>query len=115
MEGREATYQYRPINASEDIRVFRVEPGAFGDPLVGSLVVRKIGDDEENPPAYDCVSYCWGPQQHFTSFGCDGKALRITAVVDEMLRYVREPIMPHYLWIDASTYRCMLQRAIFSD
>ena len=110
MGGHGATYLYQPINASEEARILRLEPGAFAEPLIGSLVVRKIGDeddededeDEEHTPAYDCVSYCWGPQEHFTSFDCGGKALRITVAVDEMLRYLREPIEPRYLWIDAS-------------
>ena len=97
------SYQYQPILAKDEIRVLRLQPGAFDEPLIGSLVVRKIGDDEENPPAYDCVSYCWGVQQHFTSFECDGKALCITAAVDEMLRHLRGHTMPHHLWIDAST------------
>jgi len=112
MGGHGATYLYQPINASEEARILRLEPGSFAEPLIGSLVVRKIGDeddedededeDEEHPPAYDCVSYCWGPQEQFTSFDCDGKVLRVTAAVDEMLRYMREPIEPRYLWIDAS-------------
>ena len=82
MEGHEATYQYQPINASEDIRVLRLRPGAFAEPLIGSLVVRKIENDEGNPPAHDCVSHSWGPQEHFTSFTCDGQILRIAVAID---------------------------------
>ncbi|KAH6875026.1 heterokaryon incompatibility protein-domain-containing protein, partial [Alternaria rosae] len=103
MEAHEAPHQYQPINSSEDIRVLRLEPGAFAEPLIGSLVVRKIGDDgyKEHLPAYDCVSYCWGPQEHFSSLDSDGRALRITVAVDEMLRYLRDPKEPRCLWIDA--------------
>jgi hypothetical protein len=102
MDGHEAIYQYPPIVSNEEIRVLRLEPGAFAQPLIGSLVVRKIGDDEENPPAYDCMSYCWGPQEHFTLLTCDGQALRITLAVDGMLRHLRKPTKPRHLWIDAS-------------
>jgi len=115
MEDQQVPYQYRPISASEEIRVLRLQPGAFAEPLIGSLVVRKIGDDEQNPPAYDCVSYSWGPQQHFTSFACDGQTLRITVAVDEMLRHMRQAMELCNLWVDASKYRCMLQRTKYSD
>jgi len=103
------SYQYQPISAKDEIRVLHLEPGAFADPLTGSLVVQTVGeiecnhiiedkrileehydemefetmcDEDENTLAYECVSYCWGPQTHFTSFKCDGTALRITLAVD---------------------------------
>jgi hypothetical protein len=101
-------HNYESIDAEGQIRVLHLEPGAFAEPLVGNLLVRKLGDDEENPPAYSCVSYAWGPQKNFTSFTCDGKSLRITLVVDEMLRHLRTPKKARYLWIDASMCRCML-------
>ena len=85
-------YQYQPTNASEDIRVLRLKPGAFAESLIGSLAVRKIGNDEANPPAYDCVSYSWGPQEHSKSFTCDGQILRITVALDGMLRHLRQAI-----------------------
>jgi len=110
MEGHEADYQYDPITASQEIRVLRLEPGAFAEPLIGSLAVQKIADDETSPPAYDCVSYCWGPQEQFTTFTCDGRSLRITVAVDEMLRYLRNPRKPRQLWIDASMCRRKLDR-----
>ena len=102
MEDLEESYKYHPIISEDEIRVLRLEPGAFAEPLIGSLLVRKIGNDKENPPAYDCVSYAWGSQQNFTSFVCDGKHLRITAVVTEMLRHLRKPVTARILWIDAS-------------
>jgi len=97
MEDHEAPYQYQPMNASYEIRVLHVEPGAFAEPLRGSLVVQKIRDAKATSPAYDCVSYCWGTQENFVSFNCDGKALRITATVDEMLRHLRKPTESCYL------------------
>jgi hypothetical protein len=115
MDPQEAYYQYRPIDAKNEIRVLRLEPGEFAEPLIGSLLVRKIGDDEENPPAYNCVSYYWGEPKDFTSFVCDGKALRITAVVDAMLRHLRKPAKPRHLWIDASMYPCALDHTDYAD
>ena len=103
-------YEYESIDAEGQIRVLYLEPGAFADPLIGNLLVRKLADDEENPPAYSCVSYAWGSQKSFTSFTCDGKQLRITLVVDEMLRHLRKPKEARRLWIDAS----MCQRMFLS-
>ncbi|CAI9634405.1 unnamed protein product [Alternaria burnsii] len=100
MEDQNA-YEYSPIDAKAQIRVLRLEPGTFAEPLIGSLLVRKIGDNEDDWPEYDGVSYCWGPQDNLTSFTCDGKALRITAVVDDMLRHLRESNEQRHLWIDA--------------
>ena len=115
MEDQELPYQYQPISASEEIRVLCLQPGTFAEPLIGSLVVRKIGHDEKNPPAYDCVSYCWGTQEHFTSFICDSQNMHITVAVDEMLRHMRQAMELCDLWVDASTYRRMLQRTICPD
>ena len=103
MEDQEVPYQYNPISASEEIRVLRLEPGAFDEPLIGSLAVQKIADDETSPPAYDCVSYCWGPQEQLKTFTCDGRSLRITVAVDGMLRNLRKSVKPRRLWVDAST------------
>ncbi|CAN9311103.1 unnamed protein product [Alternaria sp. RS040] len=100
MEDQNA-YEYSPIDAKAQIRVLRLEPGTFAEPLIGSLLVRKIEDNEDDWPEYDGVSYCWGPQDNLTSFTCDGKALRITAVVDDMLRHLRESNEQRHLWIDA--------------
>lgn len=130
MEDQEV-YRYQSIDAEGQIRVLLLEPGAFAEPLIGSLLVRKLeapywdkddeeneqddedndedeGDDKEEPPAYSCVSYAWGPQKHFTSFICDGKSLRITLVVDEMLRYLWKSKKARRLWVDASMCRYML-------
>lgn len=101
MKGGDGVYQYQSINAEDQIRVLRVEAGAFAQPLLGNLLVRNIAHDEANSSGYDCMSYCWGPPINFTSFICDGKALPITAVVDDMLRHLRKPTKPRHLWIDA--------------
>ena len=112
IEEHEMTYQYEPIVTDEELRVLLLESGVFEEPLVGSLLIRKIGEktlydrDWDWVPKgdgneWDCVSYCWGSQKDYTYFSCDGYSLRITTTVEEMLRHLREPFMPRYLWIDA--------------
>jgi hypothetical protein len=79
-------YRYQPIVSAEDIRVLRLEPGAFSAPLIASILSRKIESDlDVISPAYDGVSYCWGPYEHSRLLICDSQPLRSTAVMDEML------------------------------
>jgi hypothetical protein len=110
IEDDEATYKYEPIVADEELRVLLLEPGIYGQPLVGSLLVRKIGEmtyrdydwiPQGDGNEWDCVSYCWGSKNDYTYFSCDGRSLRITASVEDMLRHLRRPFMPRYVWIDA--------------
>jgi len=111
IEEHETTYQYEPIAADEELRVLLLEPGVFEEPLVGSLLVRKIGEmtykdfdwvPQGDGNEWDCVSYCWGPQKDYTYFSCDSRPLRITTTVEDMLKHLRGPFIPRYLWIDSS-------------
>ena len=103
MEEHTTEYRYQPIVADEEIRVLRLEAGAFSAPLIASNFPRKIESDlDVLSPAFDGVSYCWGPYEHSRFFICDSQPLRITAVVDEMLRNLRKATKTRNLWIDAS-------------
>lgn len=96
-------YCYRPIDAQTEIKVLELEQGLFSDPLVGKIFLcKKEPDSDACSPEYDCVSYCWGPNEDFRSLRYDDQALRITTVVDEMLRYLRQPTESINLWVDAS-------------
>jgi hypothetical protein len=108
MNKEEASYLYQSIVASEKIRVLRLEPGMFWEPLVGSFSVQKIPNKTDSQPdetwirrssniGWDCVSYCWGPQKNYTYFSCNGNSLRITRSVDDMLRHLQEPLSTQYL------------------
>ena len=44
IEEHEMTYQYEPIVTDEELRVLLLESGVFEEPLVGSLLIRKIGE-----------------------------------------------------------------------
>lgn len=96
------TYRYLPIDAENEIRVLRLEPSAYPDPLVATLLPRQMKIDPENLDVdYACVSYCWGKNENFRWLSCDGQRFRITAVVDTMFRYLRKPVRSRNLWIDA--------------
>ncbi|CAG5137971.1 uncharacterized protein ALTATR162_LOCUS261 [Alternaria atra] len=50
MNKEEASYLYQSIVASEKIRVLRLEPGMFWEPLVGSFSVQKIPNKTDSQP-----------------------------------------------------------------
>ncbi|OAL48543.1 HET-domain-containing protein, partial [Pyrenochaeta sp. DS3sAY3a] len=102
MDEEHHTHRYLPIDAENEIRVLKLEPGAFPDPLVATLLHRQMKIDPENLDVdYACVSYCWGKNENFRWLSCDGQRFRITAVVDTMLRHLRKPTKARSLWIDA--------------
>jgi hypothetical protein len=96
-------YQYQPIEADKEIRVLRLEPAtSFTAPLIAALFVRELEDDPGWPaPRYACVSYCWGIPTYDASLTCNGYTLQVTAVVDEMLRHLRQSTKSRNLWVDA--------------
>jgi len=105
MEVPSSIYQYPPINPDQEIRVLNLEPATtFGDPLVGSLVVRKLHATLDLvAPASDfhCVSYCWGTKGNTHHIWCNEQCLPITENVDQMLRHLRKVISSRNLLIDA--------------
>jgi hypothetical protein len=112
----EMAYRYQPIVAAREIRILRLEPGAFSDPLVAVVFSRDLEIDLDAPsPEYDGVSYCWGSYENLRILECDGQPLRITAIVDEMLRHLRKLRSARNLWIDASKLRCHVLRTRKTD
>jgi hypothetical protein len=107
MDDHTVAYHYHPIVSNDEIRVLRLDPGSFDDPLVTSMFSRTITIEvEASNLDYDCVSYCWGPPKDFRLLRCDDQHLRITAVVEDVLRHLRKPTKPRNLWVDAGKYQC---------
>ena len=103
MEEHNTPCTYQLIVAEDEVRLLRLEPGAFAEPLVASIFLRKIEIDlDATGSDYDAVSYYWGPQESFKQLRCGSQSLRISTVVDEMLRYLRKFTQARNLWIDAS-------------
>jgi len=80
------------------IRIFRLEAGAFGDPICGQLTVQEL--DATEP--FDALSYCCGPpilSRTITVNGTPG--FRITQNLWHALRRVRKTDSDRRIWIDA--------------
>ena len=96
-------YQYKPLSAPSAIRLIALRQAT--DHWT-SLTCRII--EEQHPsqhPGYTAVSYAWGEHEFGRNLEVrhngDVSYLRITPVVDALLRYLRKPDKPCYLWIDA--------------
>jgi hypothetical protein len=121
-------YEYRPLRNEAGIRVLLLEPASdYNAPIFASLqhiqITRPIygGRDATyaNPAAmasssslldttqikYEAISYAWGNQGSTSLLGVTATAppefIRISPIVDTMLRYLRLSNQQRRLWIDA--------------
>jgi hypothetical protein len=60
---------------------------------------------EADQPAYEALSYVWGPKENTLSVKVDSKAqsslVSITRNLDVALRHLRSKVMSRLIWIDA--------------
>ena len=97
-------YLYQPLPPIRKLgrtppftRLMTLAPGDAADPLHCSLDVINI----ENPPPLEALSYVWGDSTALSPMLCDGRPISITANLEQVLRHLRFPIQPRYLWVDA--------------
>ncbi|KAK2755796.1 HET domain-containing protein [Colletotrichum kahawae] len=100
-------YEYSPLWAEDAIRVIVLEPAAQPEtPLHCSIIQysrsRQLGALDRTRD-YSAVSYTWGPPifSHPLCIDQGSSRLMITPIVDSLLRHMRKPDTPRYLWIDA--------------
>jgi hypothetical protein len=80
------------------IRVFRIEAGAFGNPIHGRLTVEEL--DATEP--FDALSYCCGPPILSCTITVNGApGFRITQNLWNALQRVRKKDGDRRLWVDA--------------
>ncbi|KAF2264416.1 hypothetical protein CC78DRAFT_580488 [Lojkania enalia] len=99
-------YQYRPLDSPPTIRILVLQPA---DDLSSSLKAQLVHVQGKHlllghgrPGFYEAVSYYWGEPtlSHVLCMNEDSK-LGITRNADIVLRHLRSPRKPRYLWIDA--------------
>lgn len=100
-------YEYSPLWTDDAIRVIVLEPAAEPDaPLHCSISQysrsRQLGALDRTRD-YSAVSYTWGPPvfSHPLFIDQGSSRLMVTPIVDSLLRHMRKPDEPRYLWIDA--------------
>ena len=89
-------YVYEPLIESRDFRLVTLHPGAEGD-LISLALSHSSLDDS---PAYEALSYVWGPQYPSQNVQCNDGRLEVGENLAAALRCLRQPTASRVLWID---------------
>jgi len=102
-----AAYQYNPLSheVSGQIGVLVVDEGEVDAPITRNLQVTTV-TPESSPSAaplleWDAISYSWGGQGLSEDIDVDGKSLKVTSNVFNLIRDLRYQGRKRVLWIDA--------------
>ncbi|KAK2590523.1 hypothetical protein QQS21_011790 [Conoideocrella luteorostrata] len=90
-------HQYSALPPGSVFRYFILKPGRGNDKLECSL----RSDSLDNPPAYEAVSYVWGSPVRNQTILCDGRVLKITQSLSNVLKRLRLETEPRSLWADS--------------
>jgi hypothetical protein len=90
------TYKYERLNGARDIRLITLCPGVGDETIL--LNIEHASLDQR--PAYEALSYVWGPQNPSHPVQCDNASLAVGGNLRDALRCLRKPDAPRVLWID---------------
>ena len=90
-------------NRRDEIRLVRLEPGAYGSLIRASLIVTPLRDivDNEEQLKYEAVSYVWGDGRHKQMILLEGQRFWVTRNLHAALQHIRNANSARTLWIDA--------------
>ncbi|KAM0812034.1 putative Heterokaryon incompatibility domain-containing protein [Seiridium cardinale] len=92
---------YTPIRQRFDIRILRIRPGDFKDPIDSELFIEDISND----PEYEAISYTWadedGNADKCRTITVNDRAFSVTTNCEAALRRVRYRYNTRRVWIDA--------------
>lgn len=91
-----STYKYERLNGSRDIRLITLCPGVGNE----TILVNIEHDSLDRKPAYEALSYVWGPQNPSHLVQCNNASLAVGGNLRDALRCLRKPDAPRVLWID---------------
>ncbi len=98
-DGSQERYKYSRLERSQDIRILRLEPGYFDDPLVCSLEPLTFGRHFRK---YEALSYAWGDSNKtHTLLTPSQSVLGVTSNLHGALHHLRSRRRAIYIWIDA--------------
>lgn len=90
------TYIYRPLIGERDFRLINLLQGAGDDPITLTIYHASL----DSNPAYEALSYVWGPQHPAQIIQCNDSYLGIGENLAGALRCLRKPDVPQVLWVD---------------
>lgn len=81
------TFTYTPLSSPDSIRLVSILPGAYGAPLQCTIAEYSYGD----VPAYECLSYAWGPPDLLgnSSIDVNGHSFAVSQELDLAIRRLR--------------------------
>jgi hypothetical protein len=107
MDISQPSYEYASLTPANSIRILILLPASA---YSASLQVRLIHthgpkalgqyDDLYQTP-YEAISYTWGEPIFSHNLECEGKIIKVTATVDNLLRRLRKPATSRSLWLDS--------------
>ncbi|RDW81885.1 hypothetical protein BP6252_02997 [Coleophoma cylindrospora] len=92
-------YVHKPLLDLRSIRIVKLEPGVYSDPLDISLIEISL-DAPEDRQQYCALSYVWGSRRRSQLVKCEGKSYYITKNCHDALRSLRWNDRPLYVWVD---------------
>ena len=88
---------YLPLGHPGQIRVVRLQPGAFPDPIICQLEHREV----DKGSTYHALSYAWGDSTVTKIIMLEGFRHSVTLNLEHALRYLRHEHDVRILWVDA--------------
>ncbi|KAL2674219.1 hypothetical protein Neosp_012669 [[Neocosmospora] mangrovei] len=82
---------------SRQIRLLALEPGKYGDEIVGHLEIVDLKDE----PIFEALSYCWGDRTDVCEITVDDHKVCVTRNLYRALQRLRYETVPRQVWADA--------------
>ncbi|KAL9616960.1 MAG: hypothetical protein Q9160_008230 [Pyrenula sp. 1 TL-2023] len=103
------TFRYEPLSASDSVRALVLQPSEDYDSALRCEVIQytrlESSASLDSNRHYEAVSYTWGEPVFSHQILCESgdriSQLKVTQMVDTMLRHLRKKTSPRFLWIDA--------------
>jgi hypothetical protein len=90
-------YQHHRLKSSRSFRVIRLHPSSEGKPLRCDILEASL----DHPPAYEALSYTWGPAEPPRNLHYDGRLLSIMTNCAGALERLRDRRKAGLFWIDS--------------
>ncbi|KAJ4328982.1 hypothetical protein N0V84_000553 [Fusarium piperis] len=82
---------------SRQIRLLTLEPGEYGDEIVGHLEIVDLKDE----PIFEALSYCWGDRTDVCEITVDDHKVCVTRNLYRALQRLRYETVARQIWADA--------------
>ncbi|KAK4172244.1 heterokaryon incompatibility protein-domain-containing protein [Triangularia setosa] len=92
-------YQHHKLSSDSEIRLVTIKPGTWRDPISCTLSCHSL--DFLPLTEYSALSYAWGSPGVTDMILLEGRSWPVTVNLANALYFLRDPIKPVRMWIDA--------------